>query len=357
MSAVHLDNGAGIARCNWKKAAGWVLTSFLADVTCKRCKRLGLPSETPTQVAPAPPAEDDREAWLAWRREGLGGSDMAAILGLSPWSTPFDVWLAKVEGHDIGDSRAMWMGRHLEPAVAAMAAEHYGIALVPASPMVSARSPIVRGTADSLMADGAGLEVKTTRDRAWEAVPLHYEVQVRWYMEVYDLDVWRVACLHAGTEPSFWELRRDRRIGQAMVDRAIAWWATHIIGGLRPPLEGRQVSAYLHREHRHSTGLYIVEDVTSEAAGRFARWEAAGRAIAQLEAQREADGLWLREHIGDAKGLQVAGQRLDWSRYDRRQTDWRSLKADPARARALDELTAPFTTTTTTGRLIATLET
>ena len=38
----------------------------------------------------------DREKWLKARRSGLGASEVAAILGLSPWSTPYKVWKDKV---------------------------------------------------------------------------------------------------------------------------------------------------------------------------------------------------------------------------------------------------------------------
>ena len=37
----------------------------------------------------------NRAEWLNWRRTGLGGSDIAAVLGLSKWRTPWDVWADK----------------------------------------------------------------------------------------------------------------------------------------------------------------------------------------------------------------------------------------------------------------------
>jgi len=33
--------------------------------------------------------------WLEWRRKGIGASDIAAIIGVSPYSTPYQVWLEK----------------------------------------------------------------------------------------------------------------------------------------------------------------------------------------------------------------------------------------------------------------------
>ena len=44
--------------------------------------------------------------WLAFRKTGLGGSDAAAILGLSPFKTNVEVWEEKVglrEPEDISD--------------------------------------------------------------------------------------------------------------------------------------------------------------------------------------------------------------------------------------------------------------
>jgi hypothetical protein len=38
----------------------------------------------------------DRASWLAARGKGIGGSDVAAILGLSPWNAPLSLWMKKV---------------------------------------------------------------------------------------------------------------------------------------------------------------------------------------------------------------------------------------------------------------------
>jgi putative phage-type endonuclease len=38
--------------------------------------------------------------WLGWRAEGITASDTAAILGLSPWSSPFDLWWRKRADRD-----------------------------------------------------------------------------------------------------------------------------------------------------------------------------------------------------------------------------------------------------------------
>ncbi len=56
------------------------------------------------------------QAWHEWRRGGIGSSDAAAIMGVSPWRTPKEVWEEKVYGTSvIIDNSAMARGRELEP--------------------------------------------------------------------------------------------------------------------------------------------------------------------------------------------------------------------------------------------------
>lgn len=62
------------------------------------------------------------------RRIGMGASEGAAILGLSPYATASDVWLEKVGlGSPRQDSDAMRAGRELERPILRMASEAAGI--------------------------------------------------------------------------------------------------------------------------------------------------------------------------------------------------------------------------------------
>lgn len=56
----------------------------------------------------------NREEWLEWRRQGIGSSDAASIMGVSPWATPFQTWKDKVFGSTKEDNWAMKRGRDTE---------------------------------------------------------------------------------------------------------------------------------------------------------------------------------------------------------------------------------------------------
>ena len=63
----------------------------------------------------------DRDEWLAWRRGGIGASDIAGILGISPWASPYSVWANKVGlVADEESTEQMEMGLDMEPAVERM---------------------------------------------------------------------------------------------------------------------------------------------------------------------------------------------------------------------------------------------
>ena len=55
------------------------------------------------------------------RHEYIGGSDIAAIMGLSRWKTPLKLWLEKTQktpAPDLSDNEAVELGTELEDFVA-----------------------------------------------------------------------------------------------------------------------------------------------------------------------------------------------------------------------------------------------
>lgn len=58
--------------------------------------------------------EMDEQQWLDWRNQGIGSSDAPAILGISPWTTPFQKWEEKVFPVRKESNSAMERGKALE---------------------------------------------------------------------------------------------------------------------------------------------------------------------------------------------------------------------------------------------------
>lgn len=171
----------------------------------------------------------DRRAWLAARAHGpdgsipitIGGSDVAAVFGISPWKTPLDLWLEKAGKLIPDESENMWqkeMGHLLEPVVAQMYAFKTGHRVIPDTYLYQhalypwALANIDYGMEDKDTKEVGGLECKSTtyyNADEWmdDKVPMHYEYQCRFYMGVRDLPFWDIACMWGNGEKDF-QIRR-----------------------------------------------------------------------------------------------------------------------------------------------------
>jgi len=313
------------------------------------------------------PAE--RATWLEERRKGLGGSDVAAVLGLSPWATPFDVWVDKVDPLPDEDSSVKRRGRLLERAVGEWAAEELERILEPAAHLVHPVHTWARGTPDFWLTDPnaypfaqardrLGLECKTARymdgwgePGAVLEVPPHYRVQALWYLAISEAPAWVVAVF--GTTEERWELLElDRATEAPLLERLLevagSWWERHVVGGDPPELDlSRGASRWLQR--RHPTGGELRDAVGGELE-LLERYREAKELERVAVAERKALEVRLKAAIGDAGGLRSELGSVRWSRYDARRLEGKRLRKErPDLVEVLDAYSPPKPT----GRLTA----
>lgn len=146
---------------------------------------------TPTGIL-LPTVEPGSAEWLT----RMSASKVAAVMGLSPYESPFSLWhrmaglIAPQE-----QTTAMSRGHYLEPAIAAwFADQHPDWQVTPAGTYVAADDERWAATPDRLVTTDAGelrlLECKSEGDdEAWgeplsEDIPIHYRCQVQWQMAV-----------------------------------------------------------------------------------------------------------------------------------------------------------------------------
>lgn len=157
-----------------------------------------------------------RDEWLAYRRRGIGGSDAAAVLGISPFRTGRDLYFDK-RGIAVPDDEENWVakevGNLLEDLVARIFSKKTGLQVFKRPYMFQhPHYPWMLADLDYLveLPDGtfAILECKTTnynaRDKWWsdgvETVPVYYEAQGRHYMAVVNLSRVYFCCLYGNNE-------------------------------------------------------------------------------------------------------------------------------------------------------------
>lgn len=280
-----------------------------------------------------------REEWLAARRSGIGGSDAAAILGLSPWATPLTVWLDKTgRSAPKEETEAMRIGTELEAFVARRYEQETGRRVQRFNRMV--RRGRLLGNFDRLVVpEGAKVashmgEVRTdtlleckTSSREWEdGVPLHYQTQVQHYMGLApQLAHADVACLFLGRKHfEVFRVERDDAAIAEMAGRLEAWWERYVEGDVPPPPSSEADCRILWARSNPGKTVTASAEV-EEAVGLYrALAEESKRIEARLDEVRGG----ICAAMGDAEILARPDGRplATWkSTKDRTRTDWQGL--------------------------------
>jgi putative phage-type endonuclease len=187
-----------------------------------------------------------RMEWLEERRKGLGGSDMAAVAGLSPYGSPWSVYWDKVNVVlDDGQSEAALWGTLNEGTIADEWARRAGRTVIKPQTLVIPGEEWMRGNPDGLVAGPAGaevLEVKTAGEWAWatqwdggHVVPAWYEAQCQWYMRLAGARRAHLAVLVGGNRLETLHVERNDRAIELLVDLGRRFWHDHVLAGVAPP--------------------------------------------------------------------------------------------------------------------------
>ena len=260
----------------------------------------------------------DRESWLRERRRGIGGSDIGAILGLSKYRSPLDVYLDKIgEAPEQGISDAMYWGTMLEQIVADEYARRTGSKVRRVNAIcVADDAPWRRASVDRIVAGQRKiLECKTAGSHMtgdWgpsgsDQVPDVYRAQVAWYQHVLDYDDADLAVLIGGRDYRIYHLPRDRGLEQLIVHAAAKFWLEHVNKKIPPdPICDRDLSTLYAVDNGEALDV-TGDDATISAVERLADINAQ---IKSLEASKKDVRAQIAEKMRDASVLTVAGEPI-----------------------------------------------
>lgn len=280
-----------------------------------------------------------REDWLAERRLGLGGSDIAAVCGLSPWRTPYDVYADKLGlAPEQDDNDAMYWGRVLEDVIAEEYARRSGhkvrrvhrILRHPKHAWMAANLDRAIVTNDR----GRGvLECKTAGafkladwgDEGTDEVPVYYRTQVQWYLAITGYDYGDLAVLIGGRDFRVYTLPRDDELIDDLVRIGERFWREHVAAGVPPDAVNAADLAAMFPADDGSTVI-----ASPEIATAVARINEIRREEKELKAQRDRLEFdvkqWLAESstLTDATGSPLA----TWKTQTSRRVDTKKLRAE-----------------------------
>lgn len=187
-------------------------------------------------------ADTQRAEWLAARSKGIGGSEITAVLGLSPYETPFSLWERKTGRRpSMGDNKFTRAGNYLEDAVAQMFADATGLEVYMPGEKRHFRHPeheFLLGTPDRFVSQKHGdgvLEIKTTQKRIDKAdIPLNWFFQVQWYMGITGMKTGYIAWLSSGVDFDHVQVSFDAGMFDDMVSQACDFWQNNVLLDIAP---------------------------------------------------------------------------------------------------------------------------
>ncbi len=179
------------------------------------------------------------------RRGYIGGSDMAAILGIDPWRTPLHVYLAVIgEMPETDETELMRFGKLMEDPIATLIEERTGFPVheVP-DQFVHPDYEFIRGRIDRQFDVSHGIEIKNVGRggaKHWgpagdvTGVAEHYLPQVYTYMRLANYDRMTVAAYFGGADLRLYEVERDDDVSDAIINEAVEFWFKHVVPRVPP---------------------------------------------------------------------------------------------------------------------------
>lgn len=282
----------------------------------------------------------DKQEWLLWRRKGIGGSDAAALCGVSPYRTEMDVFLDKkgLTGECV-ENDAMYFGKRLEGIVAEEFQRRSGLSVTPFKSMLQHEDhDYILANIDRLVMDeDALLECKTAglrKKEGWAdgAVPEEYMLQVQHYLAVTGLDLAYIACLIGGQEFVWCAIERNDDLISNLLEVEVAFWNNHIVPNIAPePTQDNMSESILKLLYPKGKGTTIVlGDDKPELKELAERMEKDGIELKELKKKVEKQKNMFKGLMGENETALCGNIKMTWNTEAANRFDTAALKeAEP----------------------------
>lgn len=277
-----------------------------------------------------------KQDWLAARNTGIGGSDIAAMLGVSPYKSTVELWLEKtgmVEAPDLSEKESVYWGTVLEDVVAKEFEIRSGLKTKRRNAILRHdKYPFMLANVDRLIVgQRAGLECKTANWRQadkWDGdeLPDEYYLQCQHYMAVTGLEKWFIAVLIGGNQFAWKEINRDDALIETLTSKCREFW--HLVETkTRPPVDGSDASReMLSKSFPESNGQAI--ELPIDAQFWINQYEQASDNISSFEALKTEAENKLKDMLGENECGRIGERAVAWKSTKGRETfDTKRFKA------------------------------
>lgn len=282
-------------------------------------------------------SEADRKQWEEVRNTGIGGSDIAVIMGLNPWKSAYALYMEKsgqVEPDDLSENEYVYWGTVLEAAVANRFAELTGKKVRKCGTLQDDDYPYMLANVDRLIVgEEAGLECKTAstyKKDEWEGdnVPDAYYCQCQWYMMVTGFNVWYIACLIGGNHFEYKAIPRNEKFIQEMRAAVVEFWE-NMENGIAPEIDGSESTSEALRKQYGDVDNKNTVMLPSTCNALITRYDELKATKKVLELQMDEVANSLKAMLGENQVGLFNDRQVVWKTAAGRTTiDSKALKKD-----------------------------
>lgn len=263
----------------------------------------------------------DRDDWLAYRKRGIGSSEIATIVGLNPFDTPYQLW-RRLKGIDAPKEQnfAMLAGHYLEDAVAKFWQDATGREVIKASAgdivaVNDAKEFLIASPDRTYWIPGLPrnnenkgvLECKTTQATIDpDDLPRHWFCQVQWQLGVMELHEGSLAWLSSGRAFDYRDIAFAPDFYGWLVEEAERFWTDHVKGDAEPT--AINAADILAKYTTHTEGLVREVNEATLSAYRQLR-ECKARIKEEERLKNELEEL-IKLTFADAEAISYNGEIL-----------------------------------------------
>lgn len=274
----------------------------------------------------------------------IGGSEIAAVMGMSPFDTPLSLW-AKKTGKiqaDLSNFEAMEIGTELEPFLAAKFTKKTGIQLrIDNRTFKHPKYPYMIGHIDRwVVGEDAIWEGKTTSawmEKHWdgEEIPKHFVLQVVWYLGLVGKSKGHIAVLIGGQKFRTKMVEFDKELFEAMVERAREFMEYYVAKDIAPiATEGDSDTLIRMYPQSQPTELRLEGQLAEEMDVLLDDRSGAVESINHAKEELEKIESRVKQIIGENECAETCKWKISWrtirkASYVVKEQSYRQLRQTP----------------------------
>lgn len=253
------------------------------------------------------------------RKTYIGASESAAILGISPWQSAFDVWANKTDfdaqpQRSAAENERLYMGNLLESAIIKAYEKRYDCIVEPGKTFRHPEHSFLGANPDGMRFDaGINIECKNvssfTADSFGEPetdeIPPYYIVQVQKQMGLSGLPVTHLAALFGGNTLKRYVIQFDKEIYDYIINAEIDFWQRYVVPRVPPPVTRLKD---INRAFNKSIANAVAADADIMLACQ--NLKAAKARLKELEAAMAEDEAAIKAYLKENDTLIDDGQHV-----------------------------------------------